>query len=128
MKLAANLKSRQFLIFCLIGLVNTAINFAVAIFLIERFASSQVTANSVAFLVANIASYCANSKWNFKTRMTVSRYGRFLLSSLSVIGLVLVLSAIADWYRIHYLWTLATLTVLSPVMSFVMVRYFAFRD
>lgn len=119
---------RQFVIFCLIGAINTAVHFIVAIFLIEMLAATQVVANSTAFLVANIGSYLANSILNFKVALSLSRYGRFLLSSLSVIILVLVVSAIADHYRIRYLYTLVALTVLSPVMSFLMVRYFTFRS
>jgi len=118
---------RQFVIFCLIGAINTGVHFTVAIFLIEALAATQVVANSAAFLVANIGSYLANSVLNFKVSLSLSRYGRFLLSSLSVIILVLVVSTIADRYQIHYLYTLVALTILSPVMSFLMVRYFTFR-
>lgn len=118
---------RHFVIFCLIGAINTGVHFAVAIFSIEALGTNQVTANSIAFLIANIGSYVANSLLNFKAPLSLSRYGRFLLSSLSVIILVLFISAIADRYQIHYLYTLVTLTMLSPVISFLMVRYFTFR-
>lgn len=120
-------KHRQFLVFCVIGVLNTAINFAVVVACIEGFGSNQVTANLLAFFIANIASFFANSLWNFRTPLTLGRYWRFLMSSASVVALVLAVSAAADHFGIHYLWTVVALTILSPVMSFLMVRYFAFR-
>lgn len=106
-------KHRQFLVFCLIGVLNTAINFAVVVACVEGFGSNQVTANLLAFFMANIASFFANSLWNFHTPLTLARYRRFLMSSVSVVALILVVSAEADHFGIHYLWTVIALTILS---------------
>lgn len=58
--------SRSFLIFCIIGALNTLVHLAVFNLLIE---TNTLLANSVAFIAASLFSYWANATFTYKTEM-----------------------------------------------------------
>jgi putative flippase GtrA len=125
----ANVKSllkRDFLTFCCVGIANTAIHAGAVIFLVELLGATSTAANTVAFFCANIFSYCANSILTFKAPLSPSAYLRFLSSSLAVLGMTVGIAAGGEYLGIHYLIVMAFLIVVSPLVSFGLVKRYAF--
>lgn len=117
----------QFVIFGAIGVVNTLVHAAVVILLVERLEALQFVANIAGFLLSNLVSYIANSRLTFRKPLRVGAYLRFLSASLTTLGLVAAVSLAGDVFGFYYLYTLAFLVIASPIVSFLMMKYFAFR-
>ncbi|MDR1498018.1 MAG: GtrA family protein [Puniceicoccales bacterium] len=75
-----------FVRFCTIGLANVSIHFlgltAIVTTLSLAEGSPRAVANAVSFLAANLFSYQANSRWNFKVKTSFKHYSGFLATSL----------------------------------------------
>jgi putative flippase GtrA len=73
--------------FCAIGLLNATIHFsmlnAIVFALSLKEGRPTSAANAAAFLIANLFSYQANSRWNFKVETSFKRYTGFLVTSLA---------------------------------------------
>jgi putative flippase GtrA len=120
--------NRNFLIFCVIGCANTAVNFAVVVTIIGLFDISQIYANVLAFVVANIFSFFANSTYNFKTELTTKNYVKFFSASLYSLIIVAIFSYVADAMNINYIHTFIFLALFSPLINYAMVRFVVFRS
>lgn len=128
MDLSARIKAlakSQFILFCCIGAINTAIHASIVIALVELWASSSTLANIVAFFAANIFSYMANTLITFRTAPSFQRYAKFLASSLVVLATTIVIAATGELAGIHYIAVMICLIVVSPILSFFMVKRFA---
>lgn len=117
---------KEFLTFCCVGVANTLIHAGVVIGLVELLGVTATAANTAAFFCANIFSYCANSMLTFKSRLSADAYLRFLSSSLAVLGMTVGIAAGGEYLGIHYLIVMAILIVASPLVSFALVKRFAF--
>lgn len=120
------LLQKDFLTFCCIGAANTMIHAGVVISLVELLGFSATAANTVAFFCANLFSYFSNGILTFKSPLSVSAYSRFLGSSLAVLGMTVGISAAGEHLGIHYLIVMAFLILVSPLVSFALVKRFAF--
>lgn len=118
---------REFLTFCVIGGVNTLVHAAVVVLLAGQLSVNQVYANVCGFLAANFVSFVLNSVLTFRVPVVFLNYFKFLSSSLVTFGIIVVLSATAEYFSVNYLYALAGLVVLSPVLNFMILKYFAFR-
>ena len=65
-------------IFCLVGILNTVIHYAVLKNLIMLHICGEVVGNMVAYCLATSFSFVANSRWSFRRQMTKKAFGRFL--------------------------------------------------
>jgi putative flippase GtrA len=86
---------QTFLRFCLVGAVNTAIDFGVFVLLVYRWDWGIVIAHILSFTVATINSYVMNRQWSFHDRQRQShrvQLPRFL--AVTVSGLALSTGAI----------------------------------
>lgn len=118
---------REFLTFCVIGGLNTLVHAVIVTLLAGQLAVNQVYANVCGFLAANIVSFVLNSKLTFRTKLGFLNYFKFLSSSLVTLGIVVVLSAAAVYFDVNYLYALAGLIILSPILNFLILKYLAFR-
>jgi putative flippase GtrA len=109
------------------GVIATGIHVAVATPLIYLLHASQVGANGVAFVVANIASYLLNTLWSFGATPTRDSYLRFLIVSLAGLALTLGISAGAQALGLGYWAGLATILSVVPVVTFVLHRTWTYR-
>jgi putative flippase GtrA len=119
--------NKQFLIFCAFGAVNTLVHGSAVIIQVDSLGFNQVPANIVAFFIANILSYAMNSRFTFDQRLSLGRYLKFLGSSLATLVITLVISTAGEMLSLHYLVTTATLIVVAPVITFTLLKKFAFR-
>lgn len=76
--------SPAFIIFCIIGVINTLVHLSVYNLLLG---THTLIANTVAFIVASIFSYWANSTFTYKTKMN---HHSFLASMLTFLGKLLL--------------------------------------
>jgi len=109
------------------GVIATGIHVAVATPLIYLLHASQVGANGVAFIVANIASYLLNTLWSFGAIPTRDSYVRFLIVSLLGLGLTLGISAAAQALGLGYWSGLAAILSVVPAVTFVLHRTWTYR-
>jgi putative flippase GtrA len=118
---------REFLTFCVIGGVNTLVHAAVVILMAGHLAVNQVYANICGFLAANFVSFVLNSMLTFRVPVVFRNYFKFLSSSLVTLSIIVVLSSMAEYFEVNYLYALAGLVILSPTLNFLILKYFAFR-
>lgn len=112
--------------FAVIGILNTALHFLLLVLLVEGAQVWPPAANAAAFLAANLFSYFANSRFNFRVEMSRNRYGRFLATSLMGAGLAYGLSWLAAQMAWHYLAGFALLVVVMPPLNYLLLRRLVF--
>ena len=110
-----------------IGLINTLLHTSIVVSLIELLHAHTVAANAAAFIVANVFSYWANRRWNFKAAGSIQQYGRFLIVSLVGLGLTILVSSLAAWAGWHYLLGLGLLFIALPALTFALHYQWTFR-
>ena len=117
----------QFLRFAVIGVINTLIHLAVVTGLVESGTLLPVPANGLAYMVANLFSFWANSRYTFRAQVNWHRYGRFLSVSAAGLLLTLMASQLGEWLHWHYLAGVLLSFVLLPILSFAANRWWTWR-
>ncbi len=105
--------------FSIIGIINTFIHTIIVIFLVEYFQMFSVYANIIGFISANIFSFIMNSKYNFKSNISLNKYIKFL--SVSIVGLIVTISmsSLAELLKLHYIWGLIFIYITMPIITFI---------
>lgn len=119
---------KQLVIFAVIGVANTSVHAGIVILLVEIFGVRSTLANGCAFFCANIFSYILNSRYTFHANLSLGSYARFFTASLLALGLTLAISASGEVLGLSYLWTLLVLIFVVPLLSFAILKFWAFRD
>lgn len=109
------------------GVVATGVHVAIATTLINGFSTSQVTANGVAFVCANVCSYLLNALWSFSAKPGRANFLRFYAVSLLGLALTLAISWLAQTLGLSYWVGLAAILSVVPPLTFVLHRYWTFR-
>jgi putative flippase GtrA len=110
-----------------IGLVNTALHTGIVVLLVEILHAHPMMANTIAFVVANIFSYWANSRWNFKTPNSFQQYGRFFVASIFGLAITIMASSLAAHAGWHYLIGLALVFFALPTFTFLLHYRWTFK-
>ena len=110
-----------------IGLANTALHIGIVVLLVEILHAHSAMANTIAFVVANIFSYWANSRWNFKTPNSLQQYGRFFAVSIFGLAITIMTSSLAAYAGWHYLIGLALVFVALPTFTFLLHYRWTFK-
>lgn len=118
---------RQFLVFGLIGGLNTFIHSAVVVGLVESKLLPPVLANFCAFLIANQSSFFLNCRFTFQKPPALTLYGRFFLVSLASLIVTIGLSSYAEWMQWHYGVGLLLVIGVGPPLTFVLQKHWAFK-
>lgn len=117
---------REYLIFGLIGIVNTFIHFAVVLSLVESKILSPVFANVCGFLISNQCSFFLNCRLTFKARPNLVLFARFFVVSLATLIVTIVLATYAEWMGWHYVVGLLLVIVMGPPLAFVLQKHWVF--
>ena len=117
----------RFLTFMAVGGACTFIHVAVVIGLVELLAILPTVANVIAFLLANIASYLMNSFITFEKGLSLFAYFRFLALSMTLFATVVAVAGAGDIFGVNYVIPLIIAVTIVPVISFTLMRKFAFR-
>jgi putative flippase GtrA len=113
--------------FAVSGLLATGLHALVAIGLIESFAISAPLANGIAFLVATVFSYAANTLWSFSSALHGRNLFRFICVSIIGGTLATSVSALVAHYNLHYLVGIGIVAVTVPPVTFLLHRFWTYR-
>jgi putative flippase GtrA len=118
---------RQFLVFGLIGALNTFVHSAVVIGIVESKMLTPVLANICAFILANQLSFFLNCRFTFYASPSLFLYRRFILVSLTSLAVTVALSGFAQWIGWHYGIGLLLLIAVGPPLTFFLQKHWAFK-
>ncbi|MHA6851622.1 GtrA family protein [Ralstonia pseudosolanacearum] len=109
------------------GGVATGVHVALAMLLITGCSATQVEANGVAFVCANVCSYLLNALWAFSVRPGRDNFLRFFCVSVFGLLLTLAISWAAQKVGANYWTGLAVILATVPPITFVLHRFWTFR-
>ncbi|MBB6091636.1 putative flippase GtrA [Povalibacter uvarum] len=84
--------ARQFLVFALIGVINTAVHFVVFVLLLRVFGVPMLAASAIGYCAGVANSYVMNRLWTFKvtTRANSKEFLRFAAVNVVSLGINLL--------------------------------------
>ncbi|WP_057265522.1 GtrA family protein [Acidovorax sp. Root219] len=118
---------RSALGFALVGVLSTLTHVCVATLLIEWLGARAPLANGVAFVVATLLSYVANTRWSFGARLGMATAGRFALVAGTAGLMSMGIAWLVERAGGHYALGIALVVVFVPAFSFVGHRSFTYR-
>lgn len=113
--------------FAVVGLAATATHVIVAAGLIEGGWLHAAAANGLAFVIANLVSYVANTRWSFAASVRLANWGRFVAVSVGAWLLTVAIAWSIETAGGHYLAGIALVVLVVPPLSFVAHRKFTYR-
>ncbi|WP_405046888.1 GtrA family protein [Pseudomonas sp. BE134] len=122
-----NQQLHRFLRFACVGIFNTAIHLCIVFLLVEKLSTQPPSANAVAFLVANIASYLLNSTWTFRKRTSFAGYSKFFIVSL--VGLMISWGCVfsSELLGLHYVVGVLVSVVFVAIIGYFLNKQFVFN-
>lgn len=114
---------RNISIYSLIGVLNTSVHWIVFYVLYLR-GLEQSYSNLIAFLCAATLSFFMNSKFNFKSEISVSKYLLFL-GGMGVISFIT--GFFSDEFSFNPLVTLVVFSTSSLILGYMYSKYLIFR-
>ncbi|HNZ50003.1 MAG TPA: GtrA family protein [Bacilli bacterium] len=88
--------TRNFVVFCIIGVINTLIHWGVYLLLYQK---SVLIANTLAFIVASLFSYWANATFTYHEKTTSKT---FMLSFLTFLGKLVLSDSFAFLFELWF--------------------------
>lgn len=119
---------KEFVVFASIGAFNTLLHTVVVVALVEFLFLNATLSNFFAFMSANVVSFFLNSRYAFYLSPSWKRYRRFFSASIFALVLTLCLSLLAEWMRWHYLVGLALVVFITPTITFMLQKYWTFKE
>ncbi len=119
-------KYHEFIRFGLVGVVNTGVHAGIVIAFMETLGPPAYVANGIAFMFANVMSYCLNSRFTFHTPISLKGYRKFLLVSLLSLTLTLAITSLAEYLGLHYGFGLMLVIFVVPVLNYLVMKMWAF--
>jgi len=120
--------ARQAQRFAISGLLATGIHVLVAASFMRFAMPVPSIANGVAFGVASIFSYMANTMWSFSSPLHGSNLLRFVaVSSLGCL-LAMSVSGTAEYLGLDYRFGIGLVVCVVPPITFVMHRCWTYRQ
>lgn len=116
---------RLFIRYFAVGIINTAVHWAVFYTCFAGFHRSQTIANFIAFCCSTSCNFFLNAKWTFHSPVTVAKYVTFFtfIGSLS-----LLMGYIADCFHLPSLVTLIGFSGTCLICGFLFSKYVVFND
>lgn len=108
-----------------VGILNTALHWAVFFVAYYLFSASQAVSNLLAFLIAATFSFYMNARYTYKASATGVRYAAFVsfMAALSVLT-----GYLADIVNLLPLLTVVVFSVISLCAGFLYTNYVVFRS
>ncbi|RGE43251.1 GtrA family protein [Comamonas testosteroni] len=121
----------QLLQFVLVGGGASATHLAVVGLLVSLLQMPPLGANVLAFLVAFVVSYNGHALLTFSESQArgwpvLARF--FAVACLSFVANELLYYIALHWLHWHYFWSLAAVLVLVAIGTFVMSKFWAFKN
>ncbi|MCU6710435.1 GtrA family protein [Paenibacillus sp. J5C_2022] len=125
---------KQFISFCAIGLLNTAVDFVVFVILVW-LSVHYAAAQAIAYLAGMVCSYVMNSAFTFRSETDVPRREslfrklRFVVWNVLMlgasVGLIAIATDVAGWPQ---LWSKAGVTGIIVAINFYGSKRWVFRS
>lgn len=113
--------------FCITGVLNTALHYAVALGMLVFVLDSPALANGVAFIVATSFSCVMNTLWSFSRRLGAGVFARFgLVACLGCVLSMGVAAAAAGAGLPNWLGIFCVMGVVTPT-TYLLHRYWTYR-
>ncbi len=113
--------------FGLVGLTATGVHVAVFTALLELTDSAGWLANLPAFSLAVVVSYLGHFYWTFPGSDRGS-FPRFVATAIFGLTLnTLAAFVIVDLLDLPYIWAIAVMVLVVPVLVFLLAKFWAFR-
>lgn len=113
--------------FVIVGITATCIHVAAAVTVIYAAHWHPSIANGIAFIVANLFSYAANTRWSFDDKMSMNSWYRFIFVSFIAWLLTIAISwLVAEAGGAYMLGILLVVILVSP-LSYIGHRNFTYR-
>lgn len=122
---------KQFLKFCVVGTVGTAIDFGLLYILVEFSNIWYLLAATISFIVAVINNYIFNKIWTFENKDSnfLKQFVQFLVVSVVGLGLnVLILYILVEFAGIWYILAKVLATGVVLIWNFFANKYWTFRE
>lgn len=131
MKMFKRLLEHDFIRFCIVGVVNTAVDFAAFSILFYSLRIDAVPANIVSFGLAMTNSYLLNKVWSFRGNARAmkfpAQYALFVVVSLCGLAMNTGILVLGMYYQLPPLLAKVLGAVIAPVWNFLGYRYLVFR-
>lgn len=123
--------SKEFLKFCVIGVMNTGIHLVCLFILTEYFHIYYVLSSVLAFLIALVNSFIFNSIWTFESQIKeklATRFMKFFAVSVFAGAMnILALYMMTEFLGIWYILSQILATVVSKLINFTGYKFWTFR-
>lgn len=113
--------------FAISGLLVTAIHVLLATSFIKIIRPEPPLANSFAFILATSISYFINTRWSFSCTLHFKNFLRFLIVSCSGLILTVIVSGLAQYYKLHYWYGIILVVCTVPPMTFLLHKFWTYR-
>lgn len=114
----------QFLMYALIGCINTGVHWLTTGGLYYGLHISQAASNLIGFVVAVICSFLLNAKFTFQSQASG---WRFISFTAFMAFLSWSIGRIADYLQLPLLVTLVAFSVISLVLGFLFSKFIVFK-
>lgn len=114
--------------FVRVGLLATLTHILVAASLIETLGTHPALANAIAYSLATLLSYAANTLWSFASPLTLTTLLRFLLVSLISLAATIALSTLVHQLGWPYYIGIAAVVIAVPALSFLLHQRWTYRQ
>jgi putative flippase GtrA len=114
--------------FGVIGVVATGVHVVIATIAIKKFTANQIIANCLAFIIASFVSYIGHAKITFNSPMNRASLAKFLVVNGVGFLTALIVSSIAEYYRLPYQLGIALVVTTVPIASYLLHRLWTFRE
>ncbi|MFA0608575.1 GtrA family protein [Vibrio sp. 10N.222.49.B4] len=109
-----------------IGVVNTLVHTTLVILAVEIVRLNPVLSNIIAFFITNILSYFMNAYWVFSSKVSVSKYLKFLFASATALIGTVLFSSLAEAMNWHYLIGIVLISTVLPLITYFVYKVWVF--
>ena len=129
-RILGNEHIKQFLKFCVVGVIGTAIDFGLLYLLVEFGHVYYLLAATISFIAAVINNYLLNKIWTFqdKNRNFFKQFVQFLIVSLVGLGLnLLLLYLLVQYAHLWYILAKVLATGVVLIWNFIANKFWTFK-
>lgn len=118
--------TKQFIIFVLIGIVNT-FNGTVFSYIFSSFLSANI-AFIPGYISGLLISYILNSFITFKEKLSLKKLTKFTISSMPNFFIQYIVVIICTTIGLHKLFAYMLAAIIGVPVTFILMKFFTFRN
>lgn len=128
LQLRALVSLREVLVFAAVGALATLAHYLVAVLAVEKTFLGIYWANIVAYCVAVVVSFIGHSVFTFRKSVNADRAFRFLVVSLSALGLSqLLLFGLQYFNGLSHRLEFLIIVLFVPFFSYLLNKYWVYK-